>query len=164
MANSHVLIQSQTLSSAIASVTFGSGGTLPQTYRDLYLVISGQTTGALNNIQVQLNSDTASNYTNLRILGDGTNASSASSGSITFLQWGDMGTLDTVVTGSLLDYSTSDRHKNSIVRGNNSASGGVVSTYAGRWANTAAVTSFKLSAGAGNFAVGCSFYLYGVLG
>jgi len=110
-----------TLGAASASVTFSN---IPQTYRDLYVVISGQTTGALNNVRVQYNGDTNSNYIAVRMLGDGSSASSASSGSQAFVQWGDMGALDTIITGSVLDYSATDKNKTSLVRGNNAGSGG----------------------------------------
>lgn len=156
MANAMVPLANLTLSSAQATVTFSS---IPGTYRDLRLVINGQTTGALNNAQVQFNADGGSNYTAVRMLGDGSSASSSAPGALTFMQFGDIGNIDTVITGDVMDYSATDKHKTALIRGSNA--GGVVSAYAGRWANTAAITSLKVT-GANTFASGTTFALYGI--
>lgn len=148
-----------TLTSAQPSVTFSS---IPSGYRDLRLIVNGQTTGALNNLQVQLNGDAGSNYLSVRMLGDGSSASAAAPSALTYMQFGDIGTLETLITGDIMDYSTTDRHKPALIRGNNASSGGVVTAYASRWASNTAVTAIKLTAGAGSFAIGCTFTLYGV--
>ena len=158
MANAMVALANITLGSSQATVTFSS---IPGTYRDLYVVINGQTTGALNNVQVQFNGDTAANYIAVRMLGDGTTAAYASSGTQSFVQWGDMGNIDTVITGSVMDYSATDKQKATLVRGNNAF--GVASAYTGRWASTAAITSMKFTAGAGSFNTGVVISLFGIV-
>ena len=60
-------IASLTLSSATGTVTFGS---IPQTYRDLIMVINHS--GAGDNFYFQLNSDTGSNYSDTGVYGTGT--------------------------------------------------------------------------------------------
>lgn len=152
-----VPLQNITLGSAAASVIFGS---IPGTMRDLVLIVNGQTTGALNNLVVRFNGDTGSNYSYVRMLGDGSSGSSASNGSLNYAAFGDVGTLDSVVTASIMDYSATDKHKSALVRGNNA--GGVVSAYAVRWASTSAITSLSVAAGAGNLASGMTVALYGV--
>lgn len=170
MPSAMTLISSQTLGSAVSSVTFGSGGTLTQSYRDLYLVVfarSANTTVTADNLGIQFNGDTASNYSWVRAYGD----SSAGAGS-TGTSGGQIGQIVIAASQSstdlspvifhIVDYSTNDRHKNVLVRSGSAAQQVCMTT--GRWANTAAITSFTLLnyASAANFVIGSTFYLYGV--
>jgi hypothetical protein len=155
MANGHVLISSQTLSSAVASVTFGSGGTLSQAYRDLILVISG-TAAAGGNVTIRFNGDAGANYTYVQMYGTGSAAQSASGsgwGGVLYTNQG-MGVFQ------IMDYSASDKHKVTI--GRSGAAGNLDDLSVDRWANTAAITSLVVSHSGGNYATGTTFYLYGV--
>jgi hypothetical protein len=60
-----------------------------------------------------------------------------------------------------LDYSTTNKHKAILVRSNNASVG--VSNVAGRWANTAAITSIVIYPSSNSFNTGSTFTLYGVL-
>lgn len=154
-----VALYSTTLAAATSSVTIAG---IPATgYRDLQLIVNGKTTGALNNLQAVFNGDTGTNYFWVRMLGDGSSASSSSSNQ-PYLAFGDIGTLDTSILVSIADYSQTDKHKSTLTRAGNAASGGVVSAYAGRWASTAAINSIKLTAGAGNLDVGLTISLFGI--
>lgn len=148
-----------TLGSAQTTVTFSN---ISGSFRDLMLIVNGQTTSSLNNLVVRFNSDSGSNYSYVRMLGDGSSASSASNGSLTYAAFGDVGNLDSVVTATVFDYSATDKHKTALVRGNNGGSGGVVSAYATRWASTSAITTMTVTAGSGDLASGMSLALYGV--
>ena len=66
-------IQTTTLGSAAASYTFSS---IPSTYTDLKLVITGTSVGAYADIDLRFNSDTATNYSWTALAGNGTAASS----------------------------------------------------------------------------------------
>jgi hypothetical protein len=69
MAATYEPIETQTLGSAAASVTFSS---ITGSYTDLILVSSISTTHtATTSLVIQLNGDTATNYSNTRLLGDG---------------------------------------------------------------------------------------------
>jgi hypothetical protein len=66
----------------ISSVTVGAGGassmdftSIPQTYTDLEILVSGRTTGAGNGINITFNSNT-SGYTNAAMQGNGSGVSS----------------------------------------------------------------------------------------
>lgn len=172
MANSHVLISSQTLGSPVALVTFGAGGTLPQTYRDLYLVVNARsvsTSFAADNFGIQFNSDTAANYSWVRAFADV--SAGVSSSATTGNQIGQIviaasqsATDPSPIILQVLDYSATDKHKTAIIRSGSSAQQVCMTT--GRWASTSAITSFAVSnyASAANFAAGSTFMLYGVLG
>lgn len=152
------LISSQTLGSAVASVTFGSGGTLPQTYRDLFLVVNG-TTDVSTNPQLQFNGDTA-NLSYNRMGGDGSTTYSSSNTNAGY--FGDVyaGNLS-VMTINIMDYAQTDKHKTFLSR--SAAPAAQSSAWVSRWASTAAITSMVVLSGVGtNWSVGTKFYLYGV--
>jgi hypothetical protein len=65
------------------------------------------------------------------------------------------------LTATFFDYSATDKHKTYVSQNGTSNKGSEVA--AGRWANTAAVTSLTLSSVNGwTFAAGSTFALYGV--
>jgi hypothetical protein len=148
-----------TLGASASSVTFSS---IPATYRDLRVVInSSNTTGATYAVFFRLNSDTGSNYSDVRAIGDG---STAFSNGFTLtnglLGWSSSGTL-AATTGDFMDYSATDKHKTVLARGNDSS--GRVSMSALRWANTAAVTTLQLlSESPSSFTSGSTFSLFGI--
>lgn len=157
MAAALVPLQNITLGSAAASVTFGS---IPSTFRDLRVIISGTATVA-GNIFLRYNGNATNSYTYVQAYGTGSSAaSSTSSGSETTDASGVFYTNPTVATYDIMDYSATDKHKTNINRG--SAAGNLVVMSAGRWANTAAITSVVFSHGSGNYAAGTTFALYGV--
>lgn len=145
-------------SGGVASVTFSS---IPATYRDLVLIIDSQcVTSSLDGIDAQFNSDTGSNYAFVLANGDGSSTSSSSNASRTSIPIGLTGTAQINTIAHIMDYSATDKHKTTLSRGNASAS--AVRMVAGRWANTAAITSIKLQAGS-NFIAGSTFALYGIV-
>jgi hypothetical protein len=70
-------------------------------------------------------------------------------------------TTDTIVTMDFLDYSTTDKHKTILTRGNNAARP-ATNMMAVRWPSTAAINTISFSAVSGSFIVGSTFALYGV--
>ena len=68
------------------------------------------------------------------------------------------------VSADVVDYSATDKHKTTLGRGNAFGETYPISMYVTRWANTAAITSVTVKMIVGNFAAGCTLYLYGVLG
>jgi hypothetical protein len=145
-----------TLGSAASSVTFGS---IPATYRDLRLVISGTSSTAAG-VLWSFNGDTTdANYANVYMLGNG---GSALSGSATSRSWSSIrGANLTQYEASVMDYSATDKHKSVLVRQSSAADSALA--IAGRWANTAAVTSLAVSLGAATFSTGTTLSLYGIL-
>jgi len=152
----HVLISSQTLASATATVTFSS---ITSGFRDLRLVVAGQSTAAAN-VFVTLNGDsTASNYAWIWMLSNGSTTSSTTG---TDLVFGDVQPGPGTNIYDFLDYSATDKHKSALARV--SFAGYEATVVSKRWANTAAITSIALTANGTTWASGTTFYLYGVLG
>jgi hypothetical protein len=148
-----------TLGTATGSVTFSS---IPATYRDLILVLDGTRTGN-NNIQFRFNNDSATNYSWVVAAGNGSSADSYTE-SLTFipvaayvLQTNTQ--LNTIF--QIMDYSATDKHKTAL--GRFSQAGSSVSMVAGRWANTAAITSIRVFTGNNDFGTGTVMSLYGVI-
>jgi hypothetical protein len=147
-----------TLGSSASSVTFSS---IPATYRDLVMVVNGITTTNAN-LDIRINGDTGSNYPEVLMSGDGSSTYSEAT-TRTYLRLDYNGFIGTtaghVSIVQFMDYSATDKHKTVLARGNN-ASNGVVAT-AGRWTNTAAVTSIALINT--TFAAGMTVSLYGIV-
>jgi hypothetical protein len=148
-----------TLGSSASSVTFSS---IPATYRDLILVFAGTRTGN-NNVQYRFNSDTGTNYSTVIAAGNGSGTTSSAE-SLSFL----FSTSYTLQTDTqlntilqVMDYSATDKHKTTLLRFAQAGSG--VSMAAGRWANTAAITSVQIYTGNNDFGFGSTFSLYGVI-
>lgn len=148
------LISSTTLAAASSSVVFDS---LPQTYRDMIVVITG-TENANQYIAVRYNSDTGSNYSYVRM----TDGPASASGTETFGRFGTGNpTYRFLVIAQVMDYSATDKHKTWLVRSNIAQD--YVAAQAGRWANTSAITSMNvLTTTADTFAIGTTFNLYGI--
>ena len=154
-------ISTQTLGTAQASVTFSS---IPQTYTDLVLIFSGSAASAgEDSIDIQFNGDTATNYSNTWVQGNG---SVAASGRITSIAYG-IGALITsanIVNSSwqIFNYTNTTTFKTFFARGNASAT--LIRQAVGLWRKTPeAITSILLKNDtAQNFAVGCTFTLYGI--
>ena len=158
----YTLIDSVTLGSSAASVTFSS---ISQDYGDLVLVLNSQPTAAASNVKLRLNGDTGSNYTQVRVEGGfGTASSDATVGySLDFFA----STSARTSTGTslwnyqIMDYSATDKHKSILLR-YNAVAYGYVGAAAGRWANTSAVTSLEVTYSGGNIEPGTTFFLYGI--
>lgn len=161
MATAFTPLANITLGSSAASVTFSS---ISSAYRDLFLVSTLGLTSAGQSIFMQFNNDTAANYAWVTARGNGTTAGAqqgASASNIAVGAWGINATTPIAnINISVMDYSATDKHKSSLSRDNDAAL--VAEMVAGRWANTAAVTTLKIYPGAGNFVTGSTFALYGV--
>ncbi len=149
-----------TLGSSAASVTFSS---IPATYRDLILVFNGTLTSN-SGITVRNNGDSGSNYPMVIMRNDGTSGSfsGTDTGNGYYATW------NAATSGSriafilqLMDYSATDKHKTALWRNQYDAFGATsrVEAFAGRWTNTAAVTSVACVAA---MASGTTVSLYGI--
>jgi hypothetical protein len=150
-----------TLASATSSVTFSS---IPATYRDLILVVNGQFTTATG-LGIRLNGDTGANYPLIVLDNDGGTPRSATDSSATSFYGSWSGTTSGTRYNNelqLMDYSATNKHKTALWRNGYTDNSGIsrVSAFAGRWANTAAVTSINIFAT--NMNTGFTFSLYGI--
>ena len=163
MAITYTPIATQTLGSATATVTFSS---IPGTYTDLVLVISGRvssTTGN-NNSAIRFNSDSGNNYSMTRLTGDGSAAASDRVANTSYAGWALVANSASSEFSPLIyniqNYSNTTTYKTLLGRGNWTAS--FVSATVSMWRNTAAITTIDITQTGTNWVTGSTFTLYGI--
>ena len=153
--NTYVALQTQTLASSASSVTFSS---IPSTYTDLVLVFNGSGVSA-DTLYYQYNADTASNYSDTYLYGDGSAGSGRHTSQGQIFGAGVNGTNGMQII-HIMNYANTNTYKTSLLRGNANGTGGTIA-FVGLWRSTSAINSVKLSLGA-SFTSGSTFTLYGV--
>tara|TARA_R110000764_G_scaffold223029_1_gene311821 strand:+ start:219 stop:710 length:492 start_codon:yes stop_codon:yes gene_type:complete len=155
--STYTLIDSVTLASSAASVTFS--GISATGKGDLVVVINSLADAGTTNFTMRFNGATTG-YTSVTAYGDGTTAASYSSSSnLDLMAFGGATTAPSLVTATVLDYSATNKHKSVLSRGDRGDKQASMS--AGRWADTAAVTSLTVrTTTANNYAIGSTFHLY----
>jgi hypothetical protein len=163
-------IATTTLGSAQSTITFSS---IPQDYTHLQIrgIARDNTVGtSFDDIKIQFNSDTASNYSRHYLNGDGANAASGATTSTTYIggflvKGANTASVFAVNVIDILDYTDTNKYttvKNMAGADRNGA--GEVFLFSGNWRNTAAITTITLSPLSGSFAQYTSFALYGIKG
>jgi len=152
-------IATNTLGSATASVTFSS---IPGTYTDLVLITSTKYTSTSSHCLLQANSDSATNYSNTFLYGDGTSALSGRQTSNTGFFVGRANTTEFGVgVTHIQNYSNSTTFKTILSRGNLATTLTIANV--GLWRNTNAITSLTIVGNGGDtFTTGSTFTLYGI--
>lgn len=152
------LLDSTTLTSSASSVTLSG---ISQDYRDLVLVVDLDGI-AMDALGIRFNSDTGSNYTDVKMRGNGSTTQSATQ-TDSYIEIGVNTAGESgkrLYVTNIMDYSATDKHKSVLSRGNSS---GNVVALAGRWANTSAITSISIiEAFSAGFTSGDTFYLFGI--
>lgn len=150
---------STTLAASASSVVIPN---IPQTYRDLVLVVNVDGTSQTE-LYLRFNGDTGGNYNTVRMQGSGSTAASGLTTNATGMRLNGNGDIMTDFSFSAViqieDYSATDKHK-AVLSRTNSSNG--VDACAGRWANTAAITTVLAYPAAGSFDVGTTLALYGI--
>lgn len=154
-------IATQNGTGSSATVTFSS---IPSTYTDIVLVANPVfTTDA--NINIRINGDTGSNYSDTYLRGNGSTASSSRDTSQTLIYFS--GTSVGVTSANrdngiahFMNYANTTTYKTVLHRYNQV--GQMVLAEVGLWRNTAAITSISVIATAGNFDALSTFTLYGI--
>lgn len=157
--STYVALATTTLSGTDSQIDFSS---IPATYRDLIVVVTGELDSANTpDVALRLNAD-SSNYSQVYMRGNGSTTSSGTYSAIylnSASTWSSGRRYNHIV--QIMDYAQTDKHKTVLARGN--WAGGDVNATASRWASTSAVNSVSvLVSGAGNFAIGSTFSLYGI--
>lgn len=165
-----VQIADTTLGSAAADITFSS---IPSTYNHLMVIISGACSSVSINgtdLNVQLNSDTTSNYRNARntkyagaggtVTIEGANGTNMNLGNL----W--VGTASSNsfanVQMTFPNYKLTTMNKTMMFMGGGISDAPGAGSGACSWSNTAAITTIKIfSSAGGNFATGTRATLYG---
>jgi hypothetical protein len=159
-------IQTQTIGTAVGTITLSS---IPQTYTDLVVVASVGNTLTSANMLIRFNSDTASNYSQTTLAGDGSTAASnrySGATNISPIEREEMSDIANTYSLSIINignYSNTTTYKSTLSRSStpNSSSSGT-DVQAGLWRSTAAITSITLLVNTGSFTVGSTFTLYGI--
>jgi hypothetical protein len=170
MADTFVLIEAQTIGSGgAASVTLGSGETIPQTYTDLLLVSSIRaSSGGTISAGLRFNS-TTSTYAEVLFYGTGTSVSSTNA-TVSTIQWASEGNSATALASSFssneiyIPKYTTATYKGIFTNGmtENNTTAADIYIDAGVWSNTAPVTSINIIPSSSTFAQFSTFYLYGI--
>jgi hypothetical protein len=150
-----------TLGSATSSITFSS---IPNTYRDLICVFVAKGSTTLQG-RIRLNGDTGNNYNFQRVSGNGSTGTSGGGSNTTP---GSLSVIAQATTTSalqmninIMDYSATNKHKTILSQAGNAVNGAEI--FVNRWVNTAAVTSVTILTSSGNWAIGTTAALYGIV-
>jgi hypothetical protein len=155
----------------ISSATVGSGGaanieftSIPSTYTDLNILLSSRGTADSLNVNVRFNGS-ASNYSQIRVQGTGSVASSATDTEIILLNVRSTYTANTFSNGSVYipNYTSSNFKSVSVdTATENNATVNRNILNAGLWSDTSAITSVNLIVASGDFTQYSTAYLYGI--
>jgi hypothetical protein len=164
MGKTYEPIATTTLGSNQTSVTISS---IPATYTDLVLIINAKN-DTLTNTEIRFNGDSASNYSNTALSGNGSSASSSresnntsiSIDNVAYMTTGDFSYSNII---QIFNYANTTTFKTLIARANSAANG--VDAIVGLWRKTPeAITSLTIltTTGTRNFITGSTFTLYGI--
>jgi len=165
---------------SIATTTVGAGGvsnvtfsSIPGTYKHLQIrILANGSTAGDQDLQVQLNSDTGTNYSYHTLYGNGASAAanagatqSSMIGGWNFAIGTGSANIYSVAVIDVLEYANTNIYKTiRSLAGQDKNGSGTVGLFSGNWRSTSAVTSIKLYPASGNFNQYSSFALYGIKG
>jgi len=170
--NSYESIQTVTVGTPQSSIDFTS---IPSTFKHLQVRYIARTSRSAEaeDLILQLNSDTGSNYSFHFLLGTGTNPPAAGAGANQTFIYVPTATASTAAANNfgagvvdILDYGNTNKYKTVRNLGGEERNGnGTIAFESGAWLNTNAVSTvtFK-TVSANNFATNSSFALYGIKG
>lgn len=148
-------IYTTTLGSNQATITFNSFGG----YTDLILVANFTITDSGQDYKVKF--DTSSNYSNTRLIGNGSSAASYRTSNDDGIIIGNTYSGQNTVITQFMNYTNTTTNKTVLSRGN--APSTLVAANVGLWRSTSAITTMTLYQTAGSFVTGSTFTLYGIL-
>lgn len=151
------------LTSTASSIVFSG---IPSNYTHLQIRCMALMSASDNDYRIQINGDTAANYSRHFVYADGATAASGSAANDTKILIGYNAvtyTNSTVAITDILDYSNTNKYKTvRSLSGVDKNGGGYVMLHSGSWRNTAAITSITILPGAGTFNQYSHFALYGI--
>ena len=175
MAGTYEPIQSVTLTTASTAITFGSGGTIPQTYTDLVLISNCSTSSNDQTIYAQMGNgsiDTGTNYSKTVLAGQGSGGLSARQSNTSIgvavggFYYGAGTTFPSTIQTHFMNYSNGTTNKTILSRDatQRNDGGNEAGVFVGLWrsTSTSAINQIKIYPSAGNFTVGSTFTLYGI--
>jgi hypothetical protein len=165
MAVTYNPIATTTLGSAQTTIQFTS---IPSTYTDLKLVLTGNISASGVDIRLQYNSDTGTNYSYTDLAGYGGSVFSSRSTNKTFIATNFLsfysGSDTCTVTYDIMNYANTSMYKSTLERFSTAQSdgNGGVDQGVGLWRSTAAISSLSLSFATVTFSTGTTATLYGI--
>jgi len=161
--STEVAIATTTLSSATSSITFSS---IPSTYTDLRVVLTIKSVSNADNLQIRFNSDSATNYSQTLLTGNGTAASSTryTSQSVIWDATSLSTTQPSFITLDIFSYAGST-YKTALMSSNEDYNGsGFVKASVQLWRSTSAINTILMQMPSTfTFAAGTTATLYGIL-
>jgi len=166
--NTYTPIATTTLASASANYTFSS---ISGSYTDLVLVINGAASISNGGVYLRFNGDTATNYSETNLRGNGTTAASDRDSSVSYLPvdggvaFGTTAGASTLIV-QIMNYSNSTTYKTALCRKGQADTGSYQGTAAtvGLWRSTAAITTILVyCSGVMTLSAGTTLTLYGIL-
>lgn len=141
--------------SSDSSVVFSS---IPSGYRDLFISVNGKRSTATGGLRIYANGDTTeSNYQRIAMYGNGTDDLAFQNNESEFVY---MDNTETVFQIQIFDYASTNKHTAFLARSDEASTW--TFAIAGRWKNTAAITSVQLLSSSGYFIDGTTFQLWGL--
>lgn len=161
MATTYEPIATTTLASTASTLAFTS---ISGTYTDLVLVVNAANSTGNQDLYMQFNSDTGTNYSRTVLRGNGTAASSTRSSAATAAYLSSIsGTSTTALEynsiTSIQNYSNTTTYKTTLTRSNTAQYG--LDAIVNLWRSTAAITRIDITS-TGVLSIGSTFTLYGI--
>jgi len=161
MATTYDKIATTTLSSASADITFTS---IASTWTDIRAVLVNK--GGTAGCRLQFNSDTATNYSTISLIGTGSAAASAvatSGDRISLEYYGMNASTPSMYTADIFSYAGSTYKTVLGTAAEDYNGSGSTSVRVGLWRSTSAITTIKLFTVGTAFQSGTTATLYGIL-
>lgn len=160
----------------ISSVTVGAGGatwidfdSIPSTYTDLKLVLSGRFDNTNNYLSIKVNGDTGLySYVSIELTGNGSSAGAGGWGTAPYWGFGNKSSYTSNTFGCTEIYFTNyagSTQKSAAIDSvtENNTTGANMLISAGRWQSTSAITSISVRPDApSNWVQNTTAYLYGI--
>lgn len=163
MASTYEKIATTTLGSAASSITFSS---IASTYTDLIIIVQGTYSTSDSIITLRYNNDSAANYSDTTMYGNGTSAASYRNTGATSIQVGwyphpGGAAVVSNTTIQILNYSNATTYKTNICRADTANVQGTAARV-GLWRSTAAINRIDLIMSTGNLQSGTTATIYGI--
>lgn len=160
MTSTYKKIATITLGSAQASTTFS---TISSAYTDLVLISNVSNTTIQGLLFVRVNSDSATNYSRVTLIGNGSTVNTAVAANEDKAIAGHMAPPGSkgISICNFQNYSNTTTYKNILGRGSTAETRAQITV--GTWRNTVAITSIELIPQTNNIEAGSTFTLYGIL-
>jgi hypothetical protein len=151
-----------TLLASDSSITFSS---IPNTFRDIVIVMAVKRIGASGGPFIRFNNDSGNNYSMAQLANDGGNTL----GNIGTTTYGWLQPNSNLSTSNfdsirinIFDYSTTDKTTTYLSRCDNAETGVYHNALSGRWANSSVIDTITVGITSNDFAAGSTIGLFGI--